>query len=369
MKQAVSKHLNVKDQDLPNVAMDMAANYQQDFAAQHLELENKIQQSRQQEAEQLARIRLEEDNSKSRLASERRMHEEELIREASILKAHRAKVEEDADALERAKNQALHEYETAKANAEREYIDIREAKFRDIEVLKQHARELKEQKETMDRQEKKNSRDDFEPSKKARKAKSSSPGMAVEDTHETKGQRGRPRNTQTAIRNATPERKKSPEKEIPKPEPKKSPKKPAPVPEPKDAPMTEPKKPEPKKAPQSAASSSKPEPKKASKKQEPAAAAAKPETNKPKPTITKEKKSSQPSEKVTPIKQVGVKLEYHTKAEWDQKGRAYIVEQFQLRKYQFPDCSFQPKSMFFLKVPELKKIIKARSDSAAPNKS
>ena len=76
MKQAVSKHLNVKDQDLPNVAMDMAANYQQDFAAQHLELENNIQQSRQQEAEQLARIRLEEDNSKSRLAAERKMHEE-----------------------------------------------------------------------------------------------------------------------------------------------------------------------------------------------------------------------------------------------------------------------------------------------------
>ena len=228
----------------------------------------------------------------------------------------------------------------------------------------------------MNRQEKKNSRDDFEPSKKPRKGnKSESSGTAVEDTHERRGSRGRPRNTQPAIRNATPERKKSPDKEIPKPEPKKSPKKPAPEPkepkkpEPKDAPITEPKKSEPKKAPQSAASSSKPEPKKASKKQEPAAAAAKPETNKPKPTITKEKKSSQPSEKVTPIKQVGVKLEYHTKAEWDQKGRAYIVEQLQLRKYQFPEGSFQPKSMFFLKVPELKKIIKARSDSAAPNKS
>ena len=229
----------------------------------------------------------------------------------------------------------------------------------------------------MHRQEKKNSRDDFEPSKKARKGKSSSPGMELEDTHDPKGSPGRPRNIQQALINASPERK---PKEAPKPEPetKKSPKKPAPepkespkkpVPEPKDAPMTEPKKPEPKKSSASSASASKPEPKKASKKQEPAAAASKPEANKPKPTITKEKKTSQPAEKVTPIKQEGVTIQYHTKAEWDKKGRAYIVEQLQLRKYQFQEGSFQPKSMFFLKVPELKKILKARSDSAVPNKS
>ena len=118
MKQAVSRHLNVKDQDLPNVAMNVAANYQQDFAAQHLEIEKKIQQSRQQEAEQLVRITLEEDNSKSRLASERRMHEEELMREASTIKVHRAKVEQDAEALNRAQNQVLQDYEMANANAE-----------------------------------------------------------------------------------------------------------------------------------------------------------------------------------------------------------------------------------------------------------
>jgi hypothetical protein len=67
IKQVVTKHLHVKDKDLPDVAMDMAVHHQNAFASQQLALEQQIHQSRQHEAEQLARIRLEEDNSKTRL--------------------------------------------------------------------------------------------------------------------------------------------------------------------------------------------------------------------------------------------------------------------------------------------------------------
>jgi len=78
MRQVVFKHLQEKEGVLTDLVMEIVANRQPDLSAHHFQLEEMIRQSRQQEAEQLARIRLEEGNSKTRTRLERQMHETDL---------------------------------------------------------------------------------------------------------------------------------------------------------------------------------------------------------------------------------------------------------------------------------------------------
>jgi len=187
MKQIVFKHLQDKDAELPDASADMAAKHQQVFVEAQLQLEHQIHQARQQNESQLAHMLLEEENAQSRIKKARDMHEQESRREAEIIKNHRAHLEAQAEAFEQAKAHAEHAFETARRQKARDVEDMQGRAL----ALRAHAEELEKEREHVSRQSKKNDRDDFEPSKKARRGGGNS--LALENAGASPP-RAKPRN-------------------------------------------------------------------------------------------------------------------------------------------------------------------------------